>query len=307
MKQILSFFLFLICLFMIILCPNTVLAGAKSGLTLWYSTIVPTLLPFILLTSAFLNYGSFPVKTTPSRNNLRSFINPSVLFCVSMGFFCGYPMGAKLVNNLYEEKIVSKKYAQALLCICNNASPIFILGYVGIHGLDDTVPVFFLFLCIYLPVFLYFMMATILYGNAANTSVNDSYSANHGSAPVSFDSIIMDSVTIIVKIGIYVMIFSILTTFCAQYILPACPSLLVPIASLEFTNGIAFIKTVSMPAKEKTALILAITAFGGFSSTFQSKSVLTNKELSLFPYAITKILLGAATYICAKLCYPLFI
>ena len=57
---------------------------------------------------------------------------------IIMGIIRGYPVGAKVVCNLYENKICSKPEAERLIAFTNNSGPIFILGSVGISLLGNA-------------------------------------------------------------------------------------------------------------------------------------------------------------------------
>ena len=55
-----------------------------------------------------------------------------------MGIISGYPVGAKVVCNLYDNKICSKSEAERLIAFTSNSGPIFILGSVGISLLGNA-------------------------------------------------------------------------------------------------------------------------------------------------------------------------
>ena len=78
---------------------------------------------------------------------------PYVLF---LGFLCGYPMGGKIINDLVAKKQLSTPLANFLLCVSNNASPMFIIGYVLVSTLHSSVHPIIFFSFLYLPVLLHF-------------------------------------------------------------------------------------------------------------------------------------------------------
>src|SRR5690606_662226 len=51
---------------------------------------------------------------------------------VVMGFTSGFPIGAVLTKKLYDQEMLTLDEAERLLSFTNNASPLFILGAVGI-------------------------------------------------------------------------------------------------------------------------------------------------------------------------------
>ena len=99
-----------------------------------------------------------------------------------------------------------------------------------------------------------------------------------------------------VKIGGYIMLFSILAMYLAN--LPLRPPLVRPalLGAVEITTGIQAI-AASVSGFPAAILIAAATAFGGFSGIFQTKSVLKNAGLSIRHYTLWKALHSLITCI----------
>ena len=132
MKQILSI-TFMICLFVcMLLFPQTVFQGASSGLLLWFNTVLPTLLPFIILSNLLIRTGAIDVISRIISPVLcRLFcVSPFGAFAVLTGFLCGCPMGGKVAADLLRERRISEKEGRYLLSFCNNTSPMFIISYI---------------------------------------------------------------------------------------------------------------------------------------------------------------------------------
>lgn len=131
--------LFLLFTLSLILFSASNLSAAQNGLKLWATSVLPTLFPFFIATELlcqtnfvqilgkFLNKFMKPVFNVPGESAIA----------VIMGIISGYPVGAKVVCNLYENKICSKSEAERLIAFTNNSGPIFILGSVGISLLGD--------------------------------------------------------------------------------------------------------------------------------------------------------------------------
>ena len=121
-------FLLIFCAVSLLFFPQTSIDGAKNGLLLWSATITPTLLPFLLL-SGFMQYYQtfhflsrlfFPLK------KLFPDINDDFFYTCILGFFCGCPLGAKIINDLILSGSYTKQEGQALLYVCNQISPMFL-------------------------------------------------------------------------------------------------------------------------------------------------------------------------------------
>lgn len=112
--------------------PTIALEGAKSGLLLWFNTVLPTLLPFIIISSLIVRLQiTRPISKMlyPLLKHILP-IGPNGSYPVFIGFLSGIPVGAKTVADLTSTHDLKKQEGQYLLSLCNNASPMFILGYI---------------------------------------------------------------------------------------------------------------------------------------------------------------------------------
>lgn len=103
------------------------------------------------------------------------------------------------------------------------------------------------------------------------------------------DEEISASALLLIKIGGYIMLFSILAKMIQS--LPGLPPIFqIPLCGLlEITTGNAMICGAGIPHHAKIILCLAFTAFGGLSAAAQTNSVLRNTGLSIVPYVIIKL------------------
>nr|WP_207642070.1 hypothetical protein [Syntrophomonas zehnderi] len=69
---------------------------------------------------------------------------------VVMGFTSGFPVGAVLTRKLYEQDMLSSEEAERLFSFTNNASPLFILGAVGVGMLGNPAAGYLLALAHYI-------------------------------------------------------------------------------------------------------------------------------------------------------------
>lgn len=103
------------------------------------------------------------------------------------------------------------------------------------------------------------------------------------------DSIILSSFILMVKIGGYVILFSILGQFLLHFISPDSSVGILYLGTLEITCGISYLKIASLSLPIKKVLTTTLLTFGGLSAAAQTSSVLTQSELSIIPYIINKI------------------
>ena len=272
--------------------------GACQGLLLWFQTVLPTLLPFMLFSSLIVKLGGIPLLIAPFRPILTHVFKLSDNGCYVLisGLLCGYPMGAKTCSEFLDQGLLSPEEARYLLAISNHPSPMFLLGYAT-FGLTPSAavpaPAAALLLSLYLPILPLSFLARKAYDFCPKDNTNRPEQAEQA----SFDTIMMNSFEIMVKIGGYIMLFSILAAFIRQT--PAISSFQKAffLGLVEITTGIQAVKTtLDSPLKE--LLLTMSTAFGGLSGLFQTKSVLKNSALSMCHYTLWKILHTALSMVC---------
>lgn len=114
--------------------PEAALDGAKSGLALCASTIIPSLFPFFVL-SALLSAVDVPAylgkRCAPVMSRLFS-VSGAGAAAFILGLSGGYPLGAATISDLALGGDIGKEEAGRLLAFCNNSGPAFIVGAAGI-------------------------------------------------------------------------------------------------------------------------------------------------------------------------------
>ena len=116
------------------LFPREVLLGAQNGLCLCIDAVIPSLLPFMVVSGCIIkSQFSRPLGVMLSKViTPLTGISSAGCVCFVTGLTGGYGAGARAVLESYREKLISKEEAQRLLPLCNNAGPLFIIGTVGV-------------------------------------------------------------------------------------------------------------------------------------------------------------------------------
>lgn len=302
MKKIVSQILFLCFTAILLFFPEQSIEGARNGLLLWSGTIVPTLLPFLLLTGFMNKYHTlhyvswlfFPIY------RLFPLLNRDLAYTLILGFFCGYPLGGKIINDLVLSGSYTKKEGQFLLAVCNNVSPMFTIGYTLTLILHSRVPVPLFFFCLYAPNICFFLFLLNLSRKKQFLYIHQQ---PEGFAPKkTTDEIIFDALHSIFAIGIYIMLFSIGTNLLTSF-RPFGVFSDIIIGCLEITTGITYWGSLPIPLSVKIAILCAISSFGGICSIMQTKSVCKESQLSLFPYVFLKSFFAVISGILALLLF----
>lgn len=103
---------------------------AKDAFLLWTNNVVPSLLPFFVCIDL--------LKHTPFVKIIGKILTPIMrpffgvpgcgAFAVSMGMTSGYPSGAKISADLYENGECNKEETERLLAFTNTSGPLFIIS-----------------------------------------------------------------------------------------------------------------------------------------------------------------------------------
>lgn len=235
-------------------------------------------------------------------------------YAVFMGFFCGYPIGAKVTNDLLEQNLISVSEANRIICFSNNTSPGFLQNYLLISLLDITQKKLFFILLYYIPILTFGIISGLMAKNTEDNSgqnIKDKKSNLILTPKSSFsikilDTCILEAFKTMLKLCGYLIIFSILSTFIYN-ILPInvhCKYFLTSIS--EITTGSYYISQSTYNISIKAIFCIAATAFGGFSTLMQTKSVCTCKDISIKKYLLARIFISSLSIMLFILATNLF-
>ncbi|MDM8124761.1 transporter [Mediterraneibacter glycyrrhizinilyticus] len=298
MKQLLSGLPVLVLFLAMLFSPKAVFEGAESGLLLWFQVVFPTLFPFMLVSGLMLSGGGLVVISRIFGRLFSTLFatSPNGSFAVIAGFLCGYPMGAKVSADLVRSGRISRDEGAYLLSFCNNTSPIFIMNFIVWKTFDrEELMIPTLLILIGVPAFLsLFFRRFYLKGRKKFPDLSDKKKNNVKLLNFEMlDSCLADSFESIVKVGLYIIFFSILIALPGK--LSAGHPLLAGILPvLEMTNGILMIHKAAPDLTVSYPLILGLTSFGGFCSAAQTKCMLKAASLPILPYIIQKLTAAAA-------------
>ena len=281
----------------ILCCPKAAVTASRDGLLLWYEKVLPTLLPAAILANLLISSG-YANTMTGWLSKLLFFlpVSGSGLFVLFCGFLFGFPMGSKCSAELLKAKKISDSEAQILFCITNNISPAFIGSYIllqqlhldGMFGISLTV--------LYAPaLFLGFFL--LHHAKLSAVRTDDRLAQPYFSFEL-IDAAIMNGFETLVKIGGYIMLFSILTSLVAKLPLPPVCTLLLS-GTLEITTGSSLLAQSELPVRIKYILAMAFTAFGGMSGIAQTNSMVKGTSLSMKKYCKVKFFLTLCSLILA--------
>ena len=290
--------------------PQAVFSGAEEGLLLWFQIIFPTLFPFLVVTSLLLSSGGLNLITRLFGGLFRRIfrVTQNGAFAVLAGFLCGYPMGAKVTADLLRAEKISDREARYLLSFCNNTSPVFIINFIVWKTFgDESLMLPTLLILIGSPVLMSFIFRRI-YLKGRHPFPEPSAALKEKKTRFDFsvlDSCMMNSFEAIVKVGGYIILFSVLLSLLEE--LSGQHSILMAAApALEVTNGILLLSSSVSDPGLRYAAVLGLTSFGGLCSAAQTKCMLERTGLSVIPYIIQKLTTAAAASLLSFIYRALF-
>lgn len=320
-KFLLSLFL-LSLFFLILLLPQSSIGFASQGLILWYQTVVPALFPSMLLSSLMVETGAASLLMGLIHPLLGKLLgtSPDGTYCFLMGLLCGYPMGAKTCADMIRRSRISREEGRYLMAFIHFPSPMFVVGYIASVNLilPTGIPIL---AAVYFPAIPLCLLSRRRYcptPAASPCQISHTCSSARGSCaaaasnaasgsvtPDMLDRVITSGSAVMLKIGIYMMIFNILAGFSSMISLPSPlsldPDLFAPFLCgiLEMTTGIRLVSQTSLPLLTKGCLICFFSSFGGMSVAMQIQSALGGSGLSLrhiLPWQLLHGLLAAVIF-----------
>ena len=281
-----------------------------AGLNLWFEKMIPTLLPFMILSGILIRMNlsdSFARLFAPLLRPVFR-LSDSCLYVLVIGFLCGFPMGARLTGDMYRQHRISREEAGYLLTFANQSSPMFLSTYVVLHGLGDSTLTFPVFVIFYASAFLTSLVFRI---RSRRFGLPPSKPKKEVPEQTSYgnllDTSIMNGFEIITRLGGYIILFSSLAGIVLQ--LPAPLRTAAPFLSglTEITTGIHTISGTTLPLQVKFTAIVCCTAFGGFSTVAQTSCMLNGTGLSIFTYLKGKLVNAAVAGLLCLFVFVVFI
>lgn len=297
--------------------PVLSLQYAATGLNLWFQKMIPTLLPFMILSGILIrmNLTEGVVRLIHPLLRFLFCTSPNGSYTLIMGFLCGFPMGARIIGELYGSGKLSRWEAERLLAFSNNIGPIYFLSFaMPMLGIKKTAGPF---LIMYgLPLLYGFMLMRVLphfrwkrktimtdmvnYSQAAQTlqASGRTIKTSPPSLLTALDDAVLSGLFGIAKLGGYMVFFNLLNILFVPFsrLSPMIPGLYNTI--LEITSGI------DRCGQSFPYTVLILLPFGGFSCIGQTYSMICHTDLSIRPYVVHKLIQTALTAFCYALWQP---
>ena len=123
----------------LVLCPDAAASSAQAGLKLCAEMLVPSLLPFFIV-SGLLRLLGLPgaLGRVVEPVTIRLFaLSGAGASAMLLGLTGGYPLGAAAIADLTRDGLMTPEEAERALPFCNNTGPAFLIGAAGTGVFHD--------------------------------------------------------------------------------------------------------------------------------------------------------------------------
>lgn len=315
MKSIQKFFRSLLCLLCLLLAvlliqnAPVVAQGAVQGIRLCLQTVIPSLFCFMVLTCFLINSGLYRLLSLPFGWVTRHlFLLPSHLGSILLlGMVGGYPMGAKAIASLLQQKKIDQADAQRMMLYCCCAGPSFIISAVGVQ-MFGSFSVGVLLFAVQLGVSLLFALVCALYCRlhssrpAAIADLHPIASARPLGLGESFVLSVAQSVEAMGQMSGFIVLFSAIGRLISLLLPSASLARALLLGCLEVTNGCSLAASLPFGAVAASCFL----SFGGLSVLAQIMGILKGTHIRMAPILLSRLLhalvSGALTFVLLTLC-----
>lgn len=309
--QILFTLISLYLIYLLLRYPALSLEYASTGLMLWFQKMIPTLLPFMILSGIMIRMNlteKFVSFAHPFLHRLYG-TSPNGSYTIVMGFLCGFPMGARIIGELYQTGRLDREESSRLLAFCNNIGPIYFLSFVVpsltidklllpfviMYGIPLLYGILIMRLLPSVQRALYKIGDVQFIPALPNNGTSTSSTRNSACAlPLlaAIDDSVLSGLIGIAKLGGYMIFFNLLNIAFVPFHNLNETFLYLYNCLLEITSGI------DHSSHYLYTSILILLPFGGLSCIAQTYSMIQHTDLSIRSYILHKIIQTILTALC---------
>lgn len=290
--------------------PVDAFQASSDGVLLWFYQILPTLLPYSILSTVILRSNLIPEMMQKNLPQKILHISPAEWFVICCGFLFGFPIGCKLSADMLKEGLIDQKRAQILCAFTNNMSPLFVSSFVlngQLHHMELQKATFMILYgipAVFGVLWLYCLDKHSMNNgdDTTNTSRHSGRAAMenlYNKKPASrfevnmqiIDAGIISSFETLIRLCGYIVMFSIMAHIFTQF--PFRNPFLTVFATgfLEITTGTIAVASAPISFAIKYVLEIMFLALGGISGIAQTGSMITDTGLSVVKYVKFKLII----------------
>lgn len=320
MKIFLRVFYASLCVFLIgviALRPEIYVQSAFTGIKLWATVVLPSLLPFFFLTTLSSALGITGLIASSLEKPFSAIFRQSGIcsYAFLSSVLSGYPVGAKIISEFKAEGVITSDEATRASVLCSTSGPMFIVGSVGVGMFNDKRVGALLFFSHVISAIICGLLVRF-YGKSGNTT------ERLKPAPVAFDGLLYEcaysAVISVAVVGGFICVFYLFADVCGNFnLLFPAEKLLGGIIGenhaeafasglIECTRGCLALSACGLN-RLTVSLACALVSFGGLSVLIQSAAFLSKAKAKISIFITFKIIQSIIAFAVCYATYPLFI
>lgn len=320
MKNIMKCAVLILFLMILLLYPAPIIAATKTGFLTWAEKVIPALFPFFVLTRLMI-YFQVPQMIGKCLAPIFKYllkISPITFFIMLMSLISGNPSGPKMAREYYDKHLISEREMIGLLYFCNFASPLFIIGTIGVVLYQSSQIGYILLMSHLVGSFIVFLLCYPYFKSNETRNFSIEF-PTQSFATILIDCIESSMQTLIRVGGIIVFYYIISEALQVIHVIDILDIILKPVlirfqlhsieplfaGFLEFTQGVTKLTEIEAPLHIKLTLTAFIVSFTGLSVHTQSFMFSKGLNISYLKYVTLRIFHGLASAILLLISFPL--
>ena len=290
LKYVILSFIVLCCIVCFALSPKYYMQQTLLGLEVFAKNVFPSLFPFFVFSKILtgLNCVSDFARYFGKATNKLYNTSGISAYAFTLAIISGYPVGAKVVSELYEQKQLTQDEVNRVITFTSTSGPLFIIGTVGVGMLNSFKCGVIMLVCHIIAS----LLNGLIYRNkgVTNKKIYSNYQTDFIAPDINkvISESVFNSIISILNVGAYIVIFFVLISLINSL------HLLTPICFIlnkigfsyananaflngivEITRGCLDISKLNISLRLKTILCGTVISFGGFSVAFQGFAFLS--------------------------------
>lgn len=263
-------------LFVFLTNSSLVINAVNQSISVFVKNVLPSLMPFFILTDILLNYKYF--------DNLKHIFKFKYVNFLIVSMISGLPSNAKYLSYMIKNNSISISDASRVLAFSFFPNPMFIIGTVGVLLNNKVYPIIVLGI-LYLSSFIVYL---INYKSLENKDfVSDK-------SKVEFFNLLKSSIqnsfsALLVILGV-IVVFTIIINIVKEYLRINQLTLTIINNILELTTGVKSISILNIPLVYKYTLLAFGISMSGISVIMQAFGIMSGYKLNYKIFIKNKVL-----------------
>lgn len=263
-------------LFVFLTNSSLVINAVNQGISVFVKNVLPSLMPFFILSDILLNYNYF--------DNLKRVFKFKYANFLIVSMISGLPSNAKYLNDMIKNSSISVNDASRVLAFSFFPNPMFVIGTVGMLFNNKVYPVIVLAI-------LYFSSFIIYLINYKSLEDKDFVSDKN---KVEFFTLLKSSIqnsfsTLLVILGV-IVVFTIVISIIKYYLRVNQEVITVINIILELTTGVKSVSVLNAPLVYKYSLLAFGLSISGMSVIMQAFGIMSGSKLDYKAFVKNKVL-----------------